>query len=102
MATSDKRARAYDFLSDFIEQAPEAAAKALLSAAFNVMTADDFVSMVEDEFEWEDEDETDDPDTDEDDDDEDEERHIVGYDEDGDPILELGPDEPGQVPAQDE
>lgn len=36
------------------------------------------------------------------DEDEDEERHIVGYDEDGDPILELGPDEPAQVPAQDE
>lgn len=36
------------------------------------------------------------------DEDEDEERHIVGYDEDGDPILELGPGEPGQVPAQDE
>lgn len=36
------------------------------------------------------------------DEDEDEERHIVGYDEDGDPIYEQGPDEPGQLIALDD
>ena len=35
------------------------------------------------------------------DEDEDEERHIVGYDEDGDPIYETGPEDGDQVQAED-
>lgn len=59
--TNEKRARAYDHISELIEAAPEATAKALLSAVFNYLSADDFTDMVEREFEWEDP-EDDDPD----------------------------------------
>ena len=47
----------------------------------------------------------DDPDswteTPDEDEDEDEERHLVGYDEDGDPIYETGPEDGDQVQAED-
>jgi len=62
MSTDNKRSRAYDYLEQFVESAPEAAAKALLTALYNQLSADDFILVVENEFEWEDEDETDDDD----------------------------------------
>lgn len=52
--TNEKRNRAYDHISELIESVPEAAAKSLLSAVFNYLPADDFIDMVEREFEWED------------------------------------------------
>ncbi len=68
MPTNDKRARAFDYLSEMAE-AGIVSAPALLSVLFNILSADDFVSMAEDEFEWNDEEEeTDDPDTDDGDD----------------------------------
>lgn len=54
---SDKRDRAYDFLLDFVKSSPKAAAEELLLACFNILSADDFVSMAEDEFGFEEEEE---------------------------------------------
>lgn len=62
----DKRARAYDHVQQLVESAPEAAAKALLTAIFNYLSADDFCDMVEREFEWEDEEDSEDDDTEDD------------------------------------
>lgn len=61
--TDDKRARAYDHVAELIEAVPKAAAKSLLSAVFNYLSTDDFIDMVEREFEWEDEDEPEDEDS---------------------------------------
>ena len=60
MSTNDKRSRAYNHLEQLVESAPEAAAKALLTALYNQLSADDFIGAVENEFEWEDDENTDD------------------------------------------
>lgn len=66
MSTSDRRARAYGHLNELVESAPDAAAKSLLSVLFNYLSADDFIDMVEREFEWEDEEDGEDETTDDD------------------------------------
>lgn len=66
MSTSDRRARAYDYLNELVESVPDAAAKSLLSVLFNHLSADDFIDMVEREFEWEDEEDSEDETTDDD------------------------------------
>lgn len=56
MDTVSKRDRAYDFLKEHLENTPKATA--LLDAVVNILSADAFIGMAENEFNWEDEEDT--------------------------------------------
>ena len=83
----------HDRAVEAVENCGESSPTTLVTAILAYFSREDLIDFVERYI-----DDTIDQDEDED---EDEERHIVGYDEDGDPIYEPGPEDGDLVHVED-